>query len=136
MQSGPPAGYGAQGVSPTLGAAEGAAASGIGNYRSDAPQGLGLPPPSTRYPHPQQGFGTPHPPGVQPTPPMTPTPGAAYGAQPGPYAVGGMAQGAWGEAPMSGPTSQSNRNLLFLWLGVSFFVATAVLIVVYVLVLR
>jgi hypothetical protein len=67
---------------------------------------------------------------------MTPAPGA-YGAPNGqPYGVG--SQTPWGEGagPLSGPASSPNRNVLFLWLGVSFFVATAVLIIVYVLVLR
>ncbi len=125
----------AHAVSPTLGGDPHAhAQQGLVGYRAEGPQGLALPPPSARYPQ-GPGYGSPMPPGVQPTPPMTPPPG--YGGPQGqPYAPG-AASPSWGaEGPMSGPTSQSSRNLLFLWLGLSFFIATAVLIVVYVRVLR
>ena len=126
-----------QGVSPTMAsmsAPAGAPQMGSGSSPHGSSQGyaggLAPPPPSIRY---GQGAAATPPMGQQiqaPQPYNAPPPA---GAQPG-YQTNGS---GWDSGlPSAPPVTTGNRNVLFLWLGVAFMLATVVLILIWALFLR
>jgi hypothetical protein len=102
------------GVSPTMGPGSmltPTPQAALAGYRVDGPGGL-APPPSARY-------------GAMATPPMTPAQGA--------YPQQNQQQSPWDSSLPSGPQSAGSRNVLFLWMGVAFMAAAAILIVIWAL---
>ncbi len=110
---------GAGGVTQALGAALATPQPGIVGYRMDGVGGLQRPPASVRY-------GSPQPPGVGPTPTMTPSPppGALYGGST-----------SYAGVPSSVPRGHGG-SILFLVLAVSFVIAIVIMAIVWAVFLR